>query len=256
MGRKGGSSHLKREAAPWFWPIHRREFHWVVKPSSGPHPIERCLPLTIIIREMLGFAKTRREAKRIISQGKILVDGKIRKDDLFPVGIMDVISIPELKRYYRIIPCRKGFYLHEIKSEEADFKLCRIEGKTVVKGGHIQLNLHDGHNILIRVKDPENPVEDVYRTYDTLKISLKGQEILEHFKMVEGAYAIFTGGKNMGRHGSIISIEKRTGRKKERSLVTIKSSDGESYQTTLNYVFVIGNKQPQISIPPPEVTEP
>jgi len=249
LGKKGGSSHLKREAAPWFWPIHRKEYHWVVKPSPGPHPIDRCLPLTIIVREILGYAKTRREAKRIISQGKILVDGKVRRDDLFTVGIMDVLSIPEIDKHYRILPCKKGLCLHEIKKEEVDFKLCRIEGKTTVKGGHIQLNLHDGRNILIRVKDPENLVEDVYRTYDTLKIRLIDQEILEHFKMAEGAYAIFTGGKNMGMHGSITSIERRAGRRKERLLVTIRAADGESYQTTLNYVFVVGAQQPTISLP-------
>ncbi|MFX0075991.1 MAG: 30S ribosomal protein S4e, partial [Candidatus Hermodarchaeota archaeon] len=36
MTRKGGSKHLKRLPAPSSWPIHRKEFRWVVKPRSGP----------------------------------------------------------------------------------------------------------------------------------------------------------------------------------------------------------------------------
>lgn len=249
MGKKGGSNRLKREAAPWFWPIHRKELHWALKPRPGPHPTRRCLPLTLIVREILGFAKTRREAKRIVSEGKITVDGKVRRDDLFPVGMMDVISIPEIEKHFRVLPCSDGLRLHPIGSEEAKFKLCRIEGKAVVKGGNIQLNMHDGRNLLIKVKDPQNPVEDVYNLFDTLKISLENQEILEHFKMAEGSFAIFTGGKNMGRYGNIISIERKAGSKKELSLVTIRDSNEETYQTTLNYVFVIGDEKPRISLP-------
>ncbi|HDM89168.1 MAG TPA: 30S ribosomal protein S4e, partial [Candidatus Bathyarchaeota archaeon] len=112
MGKKGGSLHLKREASPPFWPIHRKKFVWTVKPRPGPHPVSRCIPLLLIIRDILGFAETRKEAKKIISQGKILVDGRVRRDDRYPVGLMDVVSIPELKMNYRVLPFKKGLTLH------------------------------------------------------------------------------------------------------------------------------------------------
>ncbi|MEM3193440.1 MAG: S4 domain-containing protein, partial [Candidatus Bathyarchaeia archaeon] len=76
MGKMGGSRHLKREMTPTFWPIHRKKFVWALKPSPGPHPIERCIPLGVIVRDLLGLAETMREAKKIIAQGKILVDGR------------------------------------------------------------------------------------------------------------------------------------------------------------------------------------
>jgi len=248
LGKMGGSRHLKREAAPGFWPIHRKEFHWAVKPSPGPHPIEQCIPLVLIVREILGYAKTRKEAKQIISQGKVMVDGKIRRDDLFPTGLMDVVSIPEIEKHFRILPSEKGLILHPISKSEAGFKLCRIENKTTVKNGHIQLNLHDGRNILIRVNDPRNPEEDVYRTFDTLKIKLEDQSILEHMKLAEGMFAIFTSGKNIGKSGRIVSIEE-TGRERRKSLVTIEDEKGERYQTILDYIFVVGNEKPHISLP-------
>ncbi|MGC9345552.1 MAG: 30S ribosomal protein S4e, partial [Candidatus Bathyarchaeales archaeon] len=189
MGKKGGSTGLKRKPAPRFWPIHRKEFVWVVKPSPGPHSLESCLPLAIVLRDILRFAKTRKEAKTIVSQGKVYVDGKVRREDDFPVGLMDVISIPEIDKCFRILPSSKGLILHPIDKEEANFKLCRIENKTLVKNGHLQLILHDGSNIPVKVADPKNLQEDVYKTLDTLQISLPERQILQHIKLKENDFA-------------------------------------------------------------------
>jgi len=252
MGKKGGSLHLKREASPAFWPIHRKEFTWAVRPKPGPHPISRCIPLVIIVREILGFAKTRKEAKKIISQGKLLVDGRVRRDDRYPAGLMDVISIPELGVNYRILPSEKGLGLYQIDEKEARFKLCRIEDKTTIRGGHIQLNLHDGRNIVVRVEDPTSPGEDKYQTLDTLVISLPDQEVLEHLRMEKGMSAILIDGKNMGKHGLISSIEEQPGRKRRRFLVNIEGEGGRTYQSILDYAFVVGDEKPRVSLPPEE----
>ncbi len=248
MGRKGGKKHLKRKPAPEFWPIHRKEAVFTVRPKPGPHPISRCIPLTLIVRDILGIAKTGREARKIISQGKICVDGKIQKEDLFPTGLMDVISIPDTEKTYRVLPSQKGLALYPVGKEEAGFKLCRIENKTTVKHGHIQLNLHDGRNMLIRVKDANHPEEDVFQTLDTLKINFSNQEIAGHFKLSEGAPAIIIDGKNRGKFGKIVAIEKRPGQKRRNTLVTIEGSSGNRFQTSMDYIFVIGDKEPHISL--------
>ncbi|MEM1555119.1 MAG: S4 domain-containing protein, partial [Desulfurococcaceae archaeon] len=90
-----GSRHLKTFAAPAFWPIMRKKYKWVVKPSPGPHAISRCLPLLIIVRDILKYAETSREARKLISEGHFLVDGRVRRNYKYPVGVMDVISIKE-----------------------------------------------------------------------------------------------------------------------------------------------------------------
>ena len=249
MGKKGGSTVLKRKPAPRSWPIHRKEFVWIVKPSPGPHSLETCLPLAIILRDILGIAKTKREAKIIASQGKVHVDGKIRWEDSFPAGLMDVVSLPEAGKDFRILPSHKGLILHPITREEAGFKLCRIENKTVVKNGHIQLNLHDGSNILVKVADPKNPQEDVYDTFDTVKISLPERQILQHVKMKENVFAIVTGGKNMGKYGKVVEIEKPKGKKRRDAIVTIEDGKGNRYQTILNFVFALGETGSLISLP-------
>jgi len=249
MGKKGERKHLKRESAPEFWPIHRKEFVWTLKPKPGPYPFSRCMPLTLIVRDVLGFAKTRREAEAIISQGKTEVDGKVQREYLFPVGLMNVISIPDAQMTYRILPSQKGLILHPIGKDEAAFKLCRIENRTIVKGGDVQLNLHDGRNILIRVKDAEKPEEDVYQTLDTLKISIPDQEILGHLKLTEGAPAIIVNGKNIGKFGKIAAVEQRPGQKRRSSLVIIEDKGGNRLQTILDYIFVVGDTEPSISLP-------
>lgn len=249
MGKMGGSRHFKREAAPIFWPIHRKKHVWVLKPDPGPHPLERCIPLGVIVRDFLNFAKTMKEAKKIVSQGKILVDGRVRREIHFPVGLMDVVSIPETGKNYRVLPFGKGLSLLEIDSEEAKYKICRIENKTTVSGGHIQLNLHDGRNILIKSEDPSKPAGDIYETLDTLRISLPDQNIIEHFKIEVGMIALIIGGENIGRHGLIKSIDVIAGHKRRKSLATIENKGGLTYQTILDYIFVIGDKEARISLP-------
>lgn len=249
MGKKGGSTVLKRKPAPKVWPIHRKEFVWAVRPTPGPHSLEKCLPITIMLRDILGVAKTRREAKIIASQGKVYVDGKVRREDRFPVGLMDIVSIPEMDHHFRVLPSHKGFILHPITKEETSFKLCRIENKTTVKNGHIQLNLHDGSNVIIKVADPKNPQEDVYNTFDTVQLSLPDRQIIGHIKLKEKDFALITGGKNMGKYGKIVEIEEAKGKKRKDAIVTIEDDKGNRYQTILTFVFVIGEERPLISLP-------
>lgn len=249
MGKKGGRRHLKRKPAPAFWPIHRKEEVWTAKPNAGPHSIARSIPLTLVLRDMLGLAKTRGEVKTIISQEKVMVDGEVQKEELFPTGLMDVISVSDMEKWYRLLPRNKGLTLHPISKDEAGFKLCRVENKTILKGGNVQLNLHDGRNMLIRLEDPNKPEEDVFKTLDTLKVTLPNQEILGHLNLKEGVLALIVGGKNIGKHGKIVTVEHREGQKRKNSLVTIEDLKGNRFQTTIEYVFVVGDTESHISLP-------
>ncbi|NVM30794.1 MAG: 30S ribosomal protein S4e [Candidatus Helarchaeota archaeon] len=247
MTRKGEKKHLKRTSAPKYWSIHRKEAKFTVKPSAGPHQISNCLPLLVIIRDLLHFAENAREAKRIINTGNVKVDGVTRKDFKYPVGLMDVVAIPAINSYYRIIPApRKGLILHPIEDDETGYKLCRIENKTVIKGGNIQLNLHDGRNIIVQLNDPNNSEEDIYKTRDVLQISIPTQEVMEHIKFNENVFSIVIAGRNLGLTGKITKIEKRFG--PHASMVTLER-DGKTFQTALEYAFPLGTENPLISLP-------
>lgn len=249
MGKKGAPLGLKRKPAPVFWPIHRKEFTWVVKPSPGPHACENCLPLAAVLRDNLGFAKTRKEAKKIVSQGRICVDGQVRRDDAYPVGLADVVSVPDIGRNFRVLPSSKGLVFQPVDGEEAKFKLCKVENKTATKNGSIQLNLHDGSNILVKTSSSKDPQEEAYKTLDTVKVTLPEKRIVEFIRMKEKDYAIITGGKNVGKHGVIIEIEKAAGKSRRNALVTIEDNRGNRYQTTLGFVFALGETRPLIALP-------
>jgi small subunit ribosomal protein S4e len=247
MTRHGGQKTLKRLNTPAFLQIKRKHGKFFVKPSPGPHPSRVCLTLLHIVRDLLKIVETHKEAKKLIGIGNFKVDGKIVRDKSFPVGLMDVLSIERMKRHFRILPdSHHGLILHEISEKESYFKLCRINNKKTIKGGHIQLNLHDGRNILIKVEDPQNPKEDIYKRMDVLKISIPDQEIHKVLKFKENNMAIIMSGKNIGQVGKIIKILKRYGPK--ASTVSIQHN-GVQTETLYDYTFIIGEDNSEIDLP-------
>ncbi|MBA7676837.1 hypothetical protein ES703_85082 [subsurface metagenome] len=247
MTRHGGSRALKRLNTPKFLQIKRKHGKFFMKPSSGPHPIRFCLPLLHIVRDLLKIVDNHREAKKLIGLGNFKVDGRVVKDTTYPVGLMDVLSIVKTNTHYRVLPdSHHGLILYEIPEAESTFKLCRITQKTTLKGGNIQLNLHDGRNIFISIKDPKNPKEDVYRRMDVLKITIPDQQIIKNLKFKEGHLAIIMSGKNIGQVGKIITILKRFGPK--ASTVSIQHDDSHT-ETLYEYTFIIGEDQSEISMP-------
>ncbi|ADC70409.1 Ribosomal protein S4E, central domain protein [Methanocaldococcus sp. FS406-22] len=244
MAKKGPKRHLKRLAAPVRWELPRKIHKFTVRPLPGAHPMSESLPLLLIIRDVLKYADNAREAKKIIKMGKVLVDGRVRKEEKLPVGLMDVVSLPEADENYRVLFDRKG----RIKlkpTENPDVKLCKIKNKTVIKGGHIQLNLHDGRNIVIKVSDPTKAEEDVYKTGDTLLISIPEQEIKAHIPFEVGKLAYITGGKHVGDFAKIVEIERRG---IYPDIVTLENMDGEKFKTVKDYVFVVGDEEPIIKL--------
>jgi small subunit ribosomal protein S4e len=246
LGKKGKTARLKRNPAPAFWPIHRKEAPWVVKPSSGSHSLQKSVPLTLVLREMLGVAQTRKEGKLILTQGKVIVNGKVYKKDDIPVGLMDVIALPDSNKYYRIMPSHKGLYLAPISKEESTVSLLRVENKSTVHNG-VQIAVHDGSVLLVKVADQKNPVEIKYDTFDILKVTYPEKQVTETLKTKEGNMAIITGGKNIGKAGKIVEIEKTEAKKRRQALVMIEDAQGQRYQTIMDFVFSIGEAIPMIN---------
>lgn len=243
MARRGQKKHLKRLPAPRHWPIKRKEAKFTTRVIPGPHPKEHCLTLAVLLREVLGYAENMREVKVILSRGEVKVDGEIRKDGRFPVGLMDVVEITASGERFRLLPkLRGGLRLVNIDDAEAKFKLCRIETKTMVKGGKVQLGLHDGRTLLL----PEGEKPSDYQTLDTLKVGIPTQKLMKTINLDKGAYAMVSRGKNVGIEGKILEIEKRLGT--HASTVTLQDPDGNRFQTALEYVFVLGKTKPEVTL--------
>lgn len=247
MTKHGGSKTSKRLDTPKYFQIKRKHGKFFINPSPGPHSRRFSLPLLHIVRDLLQIVDNFREAKKLVGLGYFKIDGKVIRDEAYPVGLMDVLSIEKMNKHYRILPdSHYGLKLFEITEQESLYKLCRVTQKTTLKGGHIQLNLHDGRNIVIQVKDPKNPKEDHFKRMDVLKIAIPEQEILKVLKFKEGNLAIIMSGKNIGQVGKIVTILKRFGPK--ASTVSIQR-ESELTETLYDYTFIIGEEEPEIAIP-------
>ncbi len=225
-------NHLKSITMPRTWQIERKKTVFVTRPNPGAHPMRYSMSLNVIMKELIKCAKTTKEVKAIIHDKEVLVDGKKRNDEKYSVGLMDVISLPETKQNYRIIINKSGkLKALEITQDEANTKLSKIENKSVLLKGKIQLNLSDGRNIIVDKGE--------YKTSDTLAISLPGQEIKDHVKFEVGMMALLIGGKHMGYIGKIEDIKS--------DIITIKIGDN-SYETLKEYAFVVGKDKPIITL--------
>ncbi|MEM0375662.1 MAG: 30S ribosomal protein S4e [Nitrososphaerota archaeon] len=237
--------HLKRLAAPVVFDIPPKGKKFAPRPSPGPHPIDYSVPLLVIVRDWLRYASTAREAEKIVHQGKLLVDGRAVRDPRFPVGLMDVLSVPETGEIYRMLPVyRRGLRLVEIDKSEAGFKIGLIVRKQHVKGGALQFTLHDGRNVLVK-----HPTEQDLSigTWDSFQISVPENKVLAHLSFDVGKYALIYRGSRAGLHGPVVDYE-RVRRYPAKQLVTIQTSEGD-ISTILDYVMVVGDERPWLKLP-------
>jgi len=192
-----------------------------------------------VVREYLGLARTAREVDRLLSEKRVLVDGRVRKDSKFPVGLMDVVQLPALNKNYRVLLDTKGrLILREIPQAEAQFKLCKVVRKDVISGGRIQLTFNDGKTLSGDFGE--------FKPRDVAKLSLPDPKILERIAYDKAAAALITGGRNVGRLGKIVEVKLIEGT--QPNIVILEAVDGTTFQTPEDYVFVVGKEKPVISL--------
>jgi small subunit ribosomal protein S4e len=231
--------HQKRLSAPKPWRVPRKAHKWVSKPSPGPHPVHRSLPLAVVLRDYLGLVDTDREARRVIGAGDIHVDGRPVKKPKFPVSIFDIISIPKMKKHYRVFVDHRGrIALDSIDEKEAGWKLAKITGKTTIKGGLTQLHFHDGRNLVV--------VKDTYQTGDTVKLGLPNQEVQGTIPFKKGGMCLVTGGRHAGEVAVLDDVEIK--RISGENIAILKEGD-KTVRTVKSYVFPIGAKKSEITLP-------
>jgi small subunit ribosomal protein S4e len=228
--------HLKRIPAPKNWIINRKERKFITRPMPGPHRLKESIPISILLKEFLNQAKIKKEVKYILNNNKLLIDKIPRKDIRFPIGVMDIVEIPDLKEKYVVLYNEKGkFMLNPIK--DASQKLLKIIGKTVVKFGKMQLNLDDGRNMIIP--------KSAYSVGDTIVFDLDNKKIKSHLKMEKDALLYFTGGSYKGKIGKMQKIEEKEGSEEQRITFSIGK---ENFVTLKKYAFVIGKDKPVLEI--------
>ncbi len=230
MASHGRKRHVKRLAAPKYLRLARKMHKYLKKTGAGGHGLAQAAPLLVLVRDLLGLASSKREAKAILSAGDVLVDGVPRKEEGFPVGLMDVVSIPKLKKNYRMLVSGDKLLLQQVSEKDALPKLCKVVGKKLVAGNRIQLAFHDGRTHLIERE------EDRFSLGDTVKLALPQQKLEGFLKCEKGARCYVYKGRHAGAIGVLKEVLERPG--SAETEVRLDTAGGEII-THRDYVFVV-----------------
>lgn len=232
------TKHQKRLSVPKSWPVKRKTETFTVKADAGPHG-EAGVPLIIVLRDVLGYADTRKEARFALNQNSVLINGTPISDEERPVGMFDILTFTEREEYYRIFPGEGGrLALTAIDPDAADSKLGKIVGKHYVSGGDVQLTLHDGETLLVDEDDPYTPG-------DSIVVANHDDEVVAHFTYEEGALVTAVDGTHAGEIGTIDEIQVTPGSSPNNVLVDQESAGGDpgenagGFETVEKYVVVI-----------------
>ena len=237
MGSIAGSKKLKRQMAPMFWGINRKEKRFVITVRPGSHAKNNSIPSAVLLRDTLKKVKTLREAKSSIYGGKVKVDGVTQKSLHHSIGLMDTIELEGTTDMYRLVP-KDGRILVPIKinATEKSKKLVRVKSKTTIKGGKTQIGFHDGRAIITDTK---------VNVDDTCLLQIPEQKILEVIKFEKNSQALVIQGANVGQIGRINKI-------KDGSFILPKYVEliigDKKIEIPARLVLVIGKEKPAIQI--------
>lgn len=240
---RGPRKHLKLLAAPKSWLLSKSQGVFAPRPSTGPHCLKECIPLSLLLRDKLRYARTGKEVGGILKDRMIKINGKVRTDKRFPVGLFDVLSIPKADEHYRILYNVAGrFILHKISEEESKYRLALVRKKMLRKGKVPYLYTSDGGSF--RYCDQEIVPGDAVR------INIETGKIVDFLHLSVGNLAFIKRGKNMGCIGVITNIEKRGF---NQYIVHLKDKRERMFATNHINVCVIGpDGQSWISLPEDE----
>ncbi|MBI5347444.1 MAG: 30S ribosomal protein S4e [Candidatus Aenigmarchaeota archaeon] len=224
---------MKRHAAPVYWPIARKKQKFVVRPSPGPHG-KNAMPLAVILRDALGYAENMKDAKSILNNGIVKVNGVVRKTENFPVGLMDILSLSD-NEHYRMMPAKNGMGLKKITDKNV--RLAKVMRKTINRGSKIQLSLHDGTSIITK--------DSNIKTGDVLVFDSQDSSVKNVLKMKKGALVVVIRGRNRGKTGLLEKIIITRSSQPNRAIIKVGKDEMEMPN---DFLFVIGEDKPLIEM--------
>jgi small subunit ribosomal protein S4e len=211
-------THQKRLPAPKHYPIKRKQ-NTYVSTIKGSRSSENAVPAVLVLRDILEYADTEKEAKEIVRNGDLLRNGEPIRDIKEGIGILDVVEIPETEEVYRVI--RKGKYLEFVPVEDNEKVAGKVVGKSV-EGEDYVYRLHNGENY--RTKDE-------FSTGSTLVFNGGVEEI----ELEEEAEVLVIDGKHAGETAELTEINERG----MNSNVGTVEENGEEFETQLENLVAI-----------------
>ena len=225
-------AHLKKLHAPWQWRISRKEKKYVIRPFPAGHKRELSLPILVVMRDLLHYVNNARELRNVFRQNGVLVDGKNLKDTHSSVGLFDVLHLPKINAYYRLLLDGNGrLHLFPIDGKENGVKICKVIGKHKIKGGKTQIVLHDGRTFV---------GSDEISVGDSVVLQLADKKVTQTLQLKKGAYVYLIGGKHSGNYGVLRDVAERN--------VIFEDFKKNKVETLKKYIVVVGEGKPLLKL--------
>merc|ERR1719171_1303280 len=130
----------------------------------------------------------------------VKVDGKIRTDPCFPAGFTDVVEMEASSDKFRLLYDTKG-----------------------------RFRLH-------RISDSEK----AYKLCRVQAVYITPKKIPDSIKFDVGMTCMITKGRNTGRVGTIVSVEKHPG---SFDIVAVRDASNHQFATRLSNIFIVGKDE-------------
>ena len=233
---KGETKTMKSISAPSVRHLHRKEDVFTAKGRPGAHSQSSSVPLSFFLRSVVMLTQNLKESKKILSEGKVKINGTVRKNSDFQIGLFDVVEIAAIKKKFRVLFDLKGrLEAKEIDFNVKNFKLSKIVKKRAAKGGKMFVTTNDGFTI-------ESGKEKL-KVGDSVKLSLPELKIESVYVLGNGSTAFVTGGRHVGKVTKIDSITE--GSLQRKKLVALETGEGK-FLTAAENVFVVGKDKSEI----------
>lgn len=232
----GHSDHLKRITAPRSWMLDKQRGTFALKPASGPHKKVECIPLGYLISRFLGYASNVKELGIILKGKNIKINGCVRTNPKFPVGLFDVLSIEKTNEHFRVLyNVVKKFHLHRINPEEACCRLAKVTKKYSNLGiPYIVTNCGTS----FRFCDPKIDV-----SY-TVKVDIPSGKVVDYIAPGVDKVVFVSKGKARGRVGIITSVNTQG----KETIYGITDFAGDTFSCTYKSCVLIGESENDIWI--------
>lgn len=234
------SDHLKRLNAPDSWHIAKKTTTFITKTAPGPHNAN-AMPIAVWLRDHMKYARNLKEVKQILGQKDVIINGRPCRDPKMGIGIFDIVALPKMNKYFRILRDKSGRHISvEIDAEAAKSRLVKIKNKTIITGGKVQLNFRDGANIL---------ADNTYKAGDSVEVSIEPEtrfKILSHFPFAVGNMAMIIGGKHSGNIARIVEILKMPGSVPNK-IILEDEKNGTQFDTIAPYIYMVGTQTSAIA---------
>jgi small subunit ribosomal protein S4e len=195
--------------------------------------VEYIVPVVVLLRDVMEVVYTAKEAKYVVQNEFIKVNGSSVKTIKSPIGMFDVIEIPKLDKKFMFLFNTNG----RVRLVDINDNLlyAKVTNKTMVKGGKAQINTMNGYNMVVDTKEASK-----ISTNSTVAIDITKKKITSILPLDVKSEVYIMDGKYRGQFGVVTQVTNNNGVAPD--LVTIQIGDVE-HITAKEYCYVIDSSR-------------